>query len=86
MEEALNFQRLSQSINEGENEEEIFNILLSSSMSAVYADAGWIEINQEAQDMKFISKHISRENINRIKEHVISSKSRTVLKNPLLLK
>lgn len=82
MEEALNFQRLSQSINEGENEEEIFNILLSSSMSAVYADAGWIEINQEEQDTKFISKHISRENINRIKEHVISSKSRTVLKNP----
>ncbi len=82
MEEALNFQRLSQSINEGENEEEIFDILLTSSMSAVYADAGWIEINQEEQDTKFLAKHISREDINRIKEHVLSSKSRTVLKNP----
>lgn len=82
MEEALNFQRLSQSINEGENEDEIFEILLASSMSAVYADAGWIEINQEGQDNKFLSKHISREQINRIKEHVLSAKSRTVLKNP----
>jgi serine phosphatase RsbU (regulator of sigma subunit) len=82
MEEALNFQRLSQSINEGENEEEIFDILLSSSMSAVYAEAGWVEINQEEKDTKFISKNISREEINRVKEHVLSSKSRTVLKNP----
>lgn len=82
MEEALNFQRLSQSINEGENEDEIFEILLASSMSAVYADAGWIEINQEDQDTRFLSKHISREQINRIKEHVLSAKSRTVLKNP----
>lgn len=82
MEEALNFQRLSQSINEGENEDEIFEILLSSSMSAVYADAAWIEINQGAGETKFISKHISREEINRMKENVLSAKSRTVVKNP----
>jgi len=82
MEEALNFQRLSQSISQGENEQEIFEVLLMSSMSAVYADAGWVEISSTTKDTEFISKMISREEINQIKELVISAKSRTVLKNP----
>lgn len=82
MEEALNFQRLSQSISQGENEEEIFEVLLMSSMSAVYADAGWVEINHKDSDNQFIAKLISREEINHVKELVLSAKSRTVLKNP----
>ena len=82
MEEALNFQRLSQSVSQGENEEEIFEVLLMSSMSAVYADAGWVEINHKASDNQFIAKQISREEINHVKELVLSAKSRTVLKNP----
>ena len=83
MEEAINFQRLSQSIQQGESEDEIFDILLNSSMNAVYADAGWIEINLPNQDLKVVSKHIGRENINRIKEHIMSAKNRQVIKNPL---
>jgi len=84
MEEALNFQRLSQSISQGENEEEIFEVLLMSSMSAVYADAGWVEITSNEKDTQFITKHISREEINTVKELVLSAKSRTVMKNPFL--
>lgn len=83
MEEAINFQRLSQSIQQGESEDEIFDILLNSSMNAVYADAGWIEINLPNQELKVVSKHIGRENINRIKEHIMSAKNRQVIKNPL---
>lgn len=82
MEEALNFQRLSQSFSHGENEEEIFEVLLMSSMSAVYADAGWVEISNKKKDTEFITKQISREEINHVKELVLSAKSRTVLKNP----
>lgn len=45
--EAINFQRLSQSIQPGENEDQVLDILLDSSMSASYSDAAWIEINPE---------------------------------------
>ena len=47
--EAINFQRLSQSIQPGENEEQVLDILLDSCMSASYSDAAWIEINAEDQ-------------------------------------
>ena len=83
MEEAINFQRLSQSIQSGESEEQIFDILLTSSMNAVYADAGWIEVNNDENSTQFINRNISRESINKIKEQIFSSKSRTVMKNPL---
>lgn len=83
MEEAINFQRLSQSIQQGENEDEIFDVLLNSSMNAVYADAGWIEINLDVEETKIRSKHISRESLNQVKEHILTSKNRTVIKNPL---
>ncbi len=83
MEEAINFQRLSQSIQQGESEDQIFDVLLNSSMNAVYADAGWIEVNMDDEDTKIRSKHISRENINKVKEQIMISKNRTVIKNPL---
>ena len=83
MEEAINFQRLSQSIQQGENEDQIFDVLLNSSMNAVYADAGWIEVNLDTDESKILSKHISRENINQVKEQIMTSKNRSVIKNPL---
>ncbi len=83
MEEAINFQRLSQSIQSGESEEQIFDILLTSSMNAVYADAGWIEVNKDANTTQFINRNITRESVNQVKEQIFSSKSRTVIKNPL---
>lgn len=83
MEEAINFQRLSQTIQTGESEEQIFDILLTSSMNAVYADAGWIEVNKDESTTQFINRNISRESINKVKEQIFSSKSRTVMKNPL---
>lgn len=48
--EAINFQRLSQSIQPEENEEQVLDILLDSCMSASYADGAWIEINPEGQN------------------------------------
>jgi hypothetical protein len=42
--EAINFQRLSQSIKPGQDENQVLDILVDSSMSAAYADAGWLEM------------------------------------------
>ncbi|KPQ13997.1 MAG: sigma-B regulation protein RsbU [Algoriphagus marincola HL-49] len=48
--EAINFQRLSQSIQPEENEENVLDILLDSSMSASYADGAWLEMYQSEKN------------------------------------
>ncbi|KYG82575.1 hypothetical protein AWN68_15105 [Roseivirga echinicomitans] len=86
MEEAINFQRLSQSIQQGENENQIFDILLTSSMSAVYADAGWLEIErnkQGAEESEIRRKNLSPTNRLEVVEQIKVSKQKYVLKNPL---
>lgn len=52
--EAINFQRLSQSIQPGENEEQVLDILMDSCMSAAYVDAAWLEITLKDSDSKEI--------------------------------
>lgn len=83
MEEAINFQRLSQSIQQGENEHQIFDVLLNSAMSAVYADAGWIEILRDDDEPELRSRHVSRANIGLVRAQIAKSKSKSVLKSPL---
>jgi hypothetical protein len=46
LEEIINFQRLSQSRNTGKNKDEVYEILLESAVSAVMADAAWLDINE----------------------------------------
>lgn len=84
MEEAINFQRLSQSIQQGENENQIFDILLTSSMSAVYADAGWLEVTKSDTDQPEIRrKNLSPTNRLEVLEQIRISKQKTMLRNPL---
>jgi sigma-B regulation protein RsbU (phosphoserine phosphatase) len=84
MEEAINFQRLSQSIQQGENENQIFDILLTSSMSAVYADAGWLEVTKsDNDDPEIRRKNLSPTNCSEVLEQIKLSKQKTTLKNPL---
>ncbi len=47
LEEVVNFQRISQSIQTEQSEESVYNILLETSLSTVFADAGWLEITGE---------------------------------------
>jgi phosphoserine phosphatase RsbU/P len=47
LEEIVNFQRLSQSYNTRQNVNEIYEILLDSAVSAVMADAAWLEISAD---------------------------------------
>lgn len=58
--EAISFQRLSQSIQPGENEEQVLDILIDSCMSASFADAAWLEMtNIESNKLlqeRFIDK------------------------------
>ncbi len=47
LQETIDFQKLSQSIPRGETNVQTYEILLESSMSAVFADAAWLEIKEE---------------------------------------
>jgi hypothetical protein len=52
--EAINFQRLSQSIKPGQDENQVLDILVDSSMSASYADAGWLEMVEPGQEKSIL--------------------------------
>jgi phosphoserine phosphatase RsbU/P len=54
--EAINFQRLSQSIKPGQSENQVLDILIDSCMSASYADAGWLELRDETNASVFLHK------------------------------
>jgi len=59
--EAINFQRLSQSIQPEENEEQVLDILMDSCMSAAYADGGWLSMtSEEFPDGFFQERFIDR--------------------------
>ena len=54
--EAINFQRLSQSIQPDENEEQVLDILIDSCMSAAYADAAWLEMNKNENGNEYVQE------------------------------
>lgn len=47
--EAINFQKLSQSIQPEDSEDQVLDILLDSCISASFSDAAWIELNPKEQ-------------------------------------
>lgn len=52
--EAINFQRLSQSIQPGQSESQVLDILMDSCMSAAYVDAAWLELAPHSDDCRII--------------------------------
>ncbi|NHE55360.1 GAF domain-containing SpoIIE family protein phosphatase [Cyclobacterium plantarum] len=50
--EAISFQKLSQSIQPGENEDQVLDILMDSCMSAAYVDAAWLELHADEEDRR----------------------------------
>jgi len=52
--EAINFQRLSQSIQPGQSESQVLDILMDSCMSAAYVDAAWLELDPNGEEPKII--------------------------------
>lgn len=67
LKEAVDFQKLSQSVPAGQSEMETYEILLDSSMSAVFADAAWLEIKSQDGENRMIRRGISNEEISGIK-------------------
>lgn len=66
--EAISFQRLSQSIQPGENEEQVLDILMDSCMSASYADAAWLELRKNGSGSLIQDRSIDPETRNELVE------------------
>ncbi len=71
LEEVVNFQRLSQSIQTEQSEHRVYEILLESVVSTVFADASWIEIHpRNGEDDTYYMYQITRGEIDAIKKYV----------------
>ncbi|MFD2034164.1 GAF domain-containing SpoIIE family protein phosphatase [Belliella marina] len=73
--EAINFQRLSQSIKPGENENQVLDILMDSCMSAAYVDAAWLELYPSGEECKVIhQRYVNDEERKELQKLINSSK------------
>jgi sigma-B regulation protein RsbU (phosphoserine phosphatase) len=76
LEEVVNFQRISQSIQTEQSEESVYNILLETSVSSVFADAAWLEIKASDQGHRVFTYKISEREatdiINHLKTHHVT--------------
>lgn len=79
LKEALDFQKLSQSIPRGETKDQTYEILLESSMSAVFADAAWLEVKEETGITQVI-RNLKDEEVNAIKSSIKSETIKSILK------
>jgi sigma-B regulation protein RsbU (phosphoserine phosphatase) len=70
LEEVVNFQRISQSVQTEQSEESVYKILLESSVSSVFADAAWLEIKSEQQQHRLQTYQISEVDTQKIQEHL----------------
>ncbi|WMJ72692.1 SpoIIE family protein phosphatase [Cytophagaceae bacterium ABcell3] len=76
--EVMLFQKLSQSIQMGNKEEEVYSILIDNSLTTVMADAAWLEIFEDSRSYKaFLNRGISEIDIFDIKK--VLRKNRIVI-------
>lgn len=82
LEEVVSFQRLSQSIPSGKNEDQVYEILLDSSVSAVFADGAWIEIlNSKGVVTKTLTNNLDHDKIASIKAGVKTDTVKEILES-----
>ena len=72
LEEVVNFQRISQSIQTEQSEESVYNILLETSVSSVFADAAWFEIKSNDREHRVFTYRISEKEASDIIAHLKS--------------
>ncbi len=73
--EVFNFQKLSQSIQMTEKEEQIYDVLLETCFSTVMADAAWLEIVDNKENYSaFINEQIEKYDIFEIKKLIKRNK------------
>ncbi len=79
LKEAIDFQKLSQSIPRGETKDQTYEILLESSMSAVFADAAWLEVREDTGTTQII-RGLKDEEVDEIKSSIKSETIKSILK------
>lgn len=73
--EAINFQRLSRSIQPGQSESQVLDILMDSCMSAAYVDAAWMEIQHKSFPTEVLhQRFISNQERKEVRELMVNSK------------
>ncbi|GHM99984.1 hypothetical protein WSM22_14740 [Cytophagales bacterium WSM2-2] len=70
LEEVVNYQRISQSIQTEQDEESVYNILLESTVSSVFADAAWLEITGANNERKMYTYRVTEQESKNITEHL----------------
>jgi phosphoserine phosphatase RsbU/P len=70
LEEVVNFQRISQSIQTEQSEESVYNILLETSVSTVFADAAWLELKNSDVATKLFTYKITEKEAHDIIQHL----------------
>ena len=70
LEEVVNFQRISQSIQTEQNEDSVYKILLETSVSTVFADAAWLEVRSANPGAKIFTHKISEKESHDIINHL----------------
>ncbi|MEO9872471.1 GAF domain-containing SpoIIE family protein phosphatase [Ekhidna sp.] len=78
LKEAIDFQKLSQSIPRGETKDQTYEILLESSMSAVFADAAWLEVIEDGGRTQVI-RNLRDDDIQGIKSAIKTDTIKSIL-------
>lgn len=79
LEEVVNFQRISQSIQTEQSEESVYNILLESSVSSVFADAAWLEIKSSEEEDRLYTYGIEEREARSIQDYLKTHKVKGIL-------
>jgi len=69
LKEALDFQKLSQSVPRGETTNQTYETLIDSAMSAVFADAAWLEIYDE-EGKRQVIRNLTDEEVDNLKTKI----------------
>lgn len=79
LEEVVNFQRISQSIQTEQNEDSVYNILLETSVSTVFADAAWLEVTSHNPKPKVFTYKITEKESQDIINHLKAKNVKGIL-------
>lgn len=79
LEEVVNFQRISQSIQTEQNVDSVYNILLETSVSTVFADAAWLEVGAGNPKPKLFTYKITEAESREIINHLTAKNVKGVL-------
>ncbi|TXK44927.1 SpoIIE family protein phosphatase [Pontibacter qinzhouensis] len=73
-EDLLNFQRLSQSIQQGQSEQQVYDTVFDSTVKASAASAGWLELDKGTEKQISHMLNITKEQIERIRHLLLAFK------------